>query len=75
MFLHLRSDSSSLVPLSVRRLEELQTQLAEQRERVARSEESRRQEQAKAEQELSDTKENQQGEVASLQEKVTQLVR
>ena len=62
-------------PSPVRWLEELQTQLAEQRERVARSEESRRQEQNRAEQELTDTKEKVQGEVSSLQEKITQLVR
>lgn len=42
---------------------------------MARSEESRRQEQTRAEQELADTKDKLQGEVTSLQEKITQLVR
>lgn len=49
--------------------------MTEQRERVARSEESRRQEQARAEQELTDSKEKHQAEAASLQEKIIQLVR
>ncbi|KAI4889408.1 hypothetical protein NFI96_034092 [Prochilodus magdalenae] len=56
-----------------RRLEELQNQLLEQKELVARSEESRRQEQARAKQEMNDTTEKYQEEVVTLQEKIRQL--
>ncbi|XP_036453807.1 CAP-Gly domain-containing linker protein 1 isoform X7 [Colossoma macropomum] len=56
-----------------RRLEELQNQLLEQKQLVARSEESRNQEQARAKQEMNDTVGKHQEEVCTLQEKMRQL--
>lgn len=57
-----------------RKLEEFQKQLSEQNESIARSEESRRQEQARAQQEMNDVTERHQKEAGSLQEKVKSLV-
>ncbi|KAL7836427.1 hypothetical protein AOLI_G00277110 [Acnodon oligacanthus] len=56
-----------------RRLEELQNQLLQQKQLVARSEESRNQEQARAKQEMNDTVKKHQEEVCTLQEKIRQL--
>uniref|UniRef100_A0A3B4BSX5 CAP-Gly domain-containing protein n=1 Tax=Pygocentrus nattereri TaxID=42514 RepID=A0A3B4BSX5_PYGNA len=56
-----------------RRLEELQNQLLEQKQLVARSVESRSQEQARAKQEMNDTIKKHQEEVCTLQEKIRQL--
>ncbi|XP_062874322.1 CAP-Gly domain-containing linker protein 1 isoform X4 [Trichomycterus rosablanca] len=56
-----------------RRIEELQKQLSEQKEVVARSEETRSQEQTRAKQELKDVSEKHQQEVSNLQEKIKLL--
>ncbi|XP_072521040.1 CAP-Gly domain-containing linker protein 1 isoform X4 [Salminus brasiliensis] len=56
-----------------RRLEELQNQVSEQKELVARSEESRRHEQARAKQEINNASERHQEEISNLQAKIKQL--
>jgi hypothetical protein len=57
-----------------RSLEELQTQLAEEKERAACSEEQQQQEVAQKEQELKAARDEHQGQLSNLQGKITQLV-
>ncbi|KAG7476618.1 hypothetical protein MATL_G00084810 [Megalops atlanticus] len=56
-----------------RRLEELQVQLAEAKEQVACSEESRRKDQARAEQDLLESRDKHQAELKALQERLAQM--
>ncbi|XP_046872706.1 CAP-Gly domain-containing linker protein 1 isoform X5 [Hypomesus transpacificus] len=56
-----------------RRLEDLQTQLAEVKEGAAHSEEQHKQELARKEQELKDARGDHQGQLSSLQEKIVHL--
>ncbi|XP_074493969.1 CAP-Gly domain-containing linker protein 1 isoform X7 [Sebastes fasciatus] len=56
-----------------RRLEELQCQLSEEKEKVAHSNEQLQQEQSRREQELKETRDTHQSQISSLQEKITNL--
>ncbi|XP_059192358.1 CAP-Gly domain-containing linker protein 1 isoform X4 [Centropristis striata] len=56
-----------------RRLEELQSQLSEEKEKVAHSNEQLQQEQSRKEQELKETREAHQSQISSLQENITNL--
>lgn len=59
---------------SLRRLEELQSQIAEEKEKTAHLNEQLLQEQSRKEQELKETRDEHQSQISSLQEKIAKLV-